>query len=321
MPRILTRCLSILLLLGASTAHADDNFPEQPIRLIIPWAAGGVSDLVGRAIAKSVEQTLKQPVIVVNRAGASTSIGMAAVASAKPDGYTLGQMSSSTYVLQAQGRKLPFDVRESFTYISNVGENVMAVVVPADSPYKTLQDLIAAGKEQPGKLSFATAGLGSTPQLLIENLMQATGAKFLHVPYQGSAATMPALVGGFVDFVSDVSSWAPFLRDGRVRLLAISTPNRIADFPGVPTFAELGYQQMRNYNAIVAPAGLPEPIRAKLESAFRQAQKSPEFVAAMKRLSMEIVELSSSEVKKLTMDELAIAERVVKSMESTEALR
>jgi tripartite-type tricarboxylate transporter receptor subunit TctC len=285
--------------------------------LIIPWAPGGSTDISSRALAKAAESALGQPVVVVNKPGASTTIGMADLARAKPDGYTLGTLSSSSYMLKAQGRDLPYDPVEAFSYISYYGDNLIGVAVLADAPWKRLADLVADGKAHPGKFKFGTAGVGSTQHLTLEALMLATGAKFVHIPQQGSAGSMPALLGKHVDFISEVSVWAPFVAQGQARLLAVSTPKRSEAYPEVPSLGELGFNSLRSLQAIIGPAGLPEPARQKLEGAFRKALQDEGFRNTMKKLSMEIVDLPGAEVKKLVQSELQRATELVQRMKAT----
>lgn len=299
---------------AAFPAQAD--YPERPITLIVPWAAGGSTDVSSRALAKAAEGVLGQPVVVVNKPGASTTIGMADLARAKPDGYTIGTLSSSSYMLKAQGRDLPYDAVEAFTYISYYGDNLIGIAVLNDAPWKKLADLIADGKAQPGKFKFGTAGVGSTQHLTLEALMLATGSKFVHIPQQGSAGSMPALLGKHVDFISEVSVWAPFVAQGQARLLAVSTPKRAAAYPDVPSLGELGFDSLRSLQAIIGPAGLPEPVRQKLEAAFRKSLQDEGFKNTMKKLTMEIVDLSGPEVKKLVQSELQRATGLVQRMKA-----
>ncbi len=299
---------------AAIPAQAD--YPDRPITLIVPWAPGGSTDVSSRALAKAAEGALGQPVVVVNKPGASTTIGMADLARAKPDGYTIGTLSSSSYMLKAQGRDLPYDAVEAFTYVSYYGDNLIGIAVLNDAPWKKLADLIADGKAHPGKFKFGTAGVGSTQHLTMEALMLATGAKFVHIPQQGSAGSMPALLGKHVDFISEVSVWAPFVAQGQARLLAVSTPKRAAAYPDVPSLGELGFDSLRSLQAIIGPAGLPEPVRQKLEGAFRKALQDDGFRNAMKKLTMEIVDLPGPEVKKLVQSELQRATSLVQRMKA-----
>lgn len=295
--------LLVTALGGVGLPQAMAEFPERPITYIVPWAPGGSTDQVTRVLARAAEARLGQPIVVVNKPGASTAIGMGEVAAAKPDGYTLGTMSSTSYLVALQGRALPFDPIDGFSYVSYIGENLIGIAVRADSPWQTLADLVAEGRKR--RLTFGTGGVGSTQHLTAEALKAATGANFVHVPQQGSAGSMPALLGRHVDFIAEVSVWAPFVESGEVRLLAVATPKRSAAYPKVPPLAESGVQSLRSVQAIVAPKGLPEPIRMRLETAFRQSLSDPAFIEAMRRLRMEIIDLSGSEVRAMLDQEYA----------------
>lgn len=301
---------AVAALVSASVALAQ-KFPDRPITLIVPWAAGGSTDQTGRALAKAAEPHLGQPVVILNKPGATTTIGMAELSRAKPDGYTLGTLSSSSYLLALQGRELPYHPIESFSYISYYGDNLIGIAVPADSRWKTLADLIAEAKANPDKLNYGTAGLGTTQHLSTEALMLATGARFTHVPQQGSAGSMTALLGKHIDFITETSVWAPHVAAGRVRLLAVTAPKRAAAYPDVPTFAELDVAPIRSVQAIIGPAGIPEPVRKTLENAFRKALKDPGFQRTMNTLVMEIVDLPGPEVKKLVEQEFLRARVVI----------
>lgn len=292
---------------------ANAQYPDKPITLIVPWAPGGSTDQTARVLAKAAENYLGQPIIVVNRPGASTTIGMAELAKAAPDGYTIGTLSSTGYLVKLQGRQLSFDPIEDFSYISYYGDNLIGIAVLTDSPYKTLKELVAFGKANPGKLKYGTAGVGTTQHLTIEALQRDSGAKFVHVPQQGSAASAPALLGGHVDFIMETSVWAPFIESKQMRLLAVSATKRSDVYPDVPTFGELGFKSLRSVQAIIAPKGLPEDIRAKLESAFRKALNDKAFQATMQKLAMQVVDLPGAEVKKLVESEYALAKELIES--------
>jgi tripartite-type tricarboxylate transporter receptor subunit TctC len=298
--------LAIATMIGFSAA-ARAEYPEKAITMIVPWAAGGSTDQTARVLAKAAEVSLGQPIVIINQPGASTAIGMAALAAAKPDGYTIGTLSTSGYLIALQGRQLPFDPINAFSYISYYGDNVIGIAVKSDAPWKTLHDLIEDGKTRPGAIKYGTAGVGTTQHLTTEAIQYSSKTKFVHVPQQGSAASMPALLGGHVDFVTETSVWAPFVEDKQVRLLGVTTPRRSKLYPDVPTLNELGYKSLRSVQGIIAPAGLPEPIRAKLETAFRKALSDKAFQDTMGRMSMEIVDLPGAEVKKLVEGEYALA--------------
>ncbi len=292
---------------------AQAQYPDKPITLIVPWAPGGSTDQTARVLAKAAEAYLGQPIVVVNRPGASTTIGMAELAKANPDGYTIGTLSSTGYLVSLQGRQLSFDPIHDFSYISYYGDNLIGIAVLQDSPHKTLADLLAFGKANPGKLKYGTAGVGTTQHLTIEALQRSSAAKFVHVPQQGSAASAPALLGGHVDFIMETSVWAPFVESKQMRLLAVSAVKRSDVYPDVPTFGELGFKSLRSVQAIIAPKGLPEDIRLKLEGAFRKALSDKAFQETMKKLAMQVVDLPGNEVKKLVEGEYALAKELIES--------
>lgn len=306
--RLLAAVAAMTLIAGAPlSSPAKADYPDKPITMIVPWAAGGSTDQTARVLAKVAEATLGQTIVIVNQPGASTTIGLAALASAKPDGYTIGTLSSTGYLVALQGRKLPFDPVNSFSYISYYGDNVIGIAVKSDAKWNSLADLIENGRKVPGGLKYGTAGVGTTQHLTMESIQFASKAKFIHVPQQGSAASMPALLGGHVDFVNETSVWAPFVESKEMRLLAVNTPKRSKLYPDVPTLFELGYKSLRSIQAIIAPPDLPEPIRAKLETAFRKALTDKTFLETMDRLAMEPIDLPGAEVKKLVESEFNTA--------------
>jgi tripartite-type tricarboxylate transporter receptor subunit TctC len=214
-------------------------------------------------------------------------------------------------LIALQGRHLPFHPINAFSYISYYGDNVIAVATRSDAPWKTLKDLVEDGKKRPGAIKYGTAGVGTTQHLTTEALQFSTKAKFVHVPQQGSAASMPALLGKHVDFVTETSVWAPFVEDKQVRLLAVTTAKRSKLYPEVPTLNELGYRSLRSVQAIIGPAGMPEDIRLKLETAFRKALSDKTFTETMDRLAMEVIDLPGAEVKKVVEGEYELASELL----------
>lgn len=298
-----------LLAMGLSAAaQAQGQYPDKPIRMIVPWAAGGGTDVTSRALAKAAEASLGQPTIIVNAPGASTTIGMGQLNRAAPDGYTIGTLSSTSYNFAVSGQKIPYDPINGFSYISYFGDNLIGIVVPASSPFKTLQDLIAHAKTN--RLTYGTAGAVSTQHLIGAALQKAAGLQLDHIPMNGSAGSMNALLGKHVDFMIEVSVWMPHLLSGTVRVLAVNTPERSKHLPEVPTLRELGFPSLRSVQGIIAPPDLPEPIRAKLEVAFRKALKDPAFVGAMDRMSMEVIDMSGRDTKALVESEFKRAQQL-----------
>jgi tripartite-type tricarboxylate transporter receptor subunit TctC len=297
-----------LALLAATPASA---FPDRQITMIVPWAPGGSTDQTGRALARVAERHLGQPIVILNKPGASTLIGMRELAQAKPDGYTIGTLSSSSYLAPLTGQSASYDILKDFTYISYYGDNLIGIAVLKDKPWKSLQDLIEDGKKNPDKINYGTGGVSTTQHLMIEALSRRTGAKFNHVPQRGSAGSVPALLGNHVDFISEVSVWAPHVESGQARLLVLNTPKRAAAYPDVPTYAELGFEYLRSVQAIIGPAGIPEDIRQKLETAFRKSLDDPGFKDTMAKLQMEISDMPGPQVREVVAAEIEKAKRLI----------
>lgn len=302
-----------LALLGAAPVAA---FPDRPITMIVPWAPGGSTDQTGRALARVAERQLGQPIVILNKPGASTLIGMRELAQAKPDGYTVGTLSSSSYLAPLSGQAANYDILDDFTYISYYGDNLIGIAVLASKPWRSLQDLVEDGKRNPDRINYGTGGVSTTQHLMIEALSRRTGAKFNHVPQRGSAGSIPALLGGHVDFISEVSVWAPHVESGQARLLVLNTPRRAAAYPDVPTYAEMGFEYLRSVQAILGPAGMPEDVRQKLEAAFRNALADAGFRDTMAKLQMEIADLPGPQVRAVVAAEIEKAKRLIASVES-----
>ncbi len=299
---------ALLFAAAAGGAHAQGPFPDKPIRLIVPWAAGGISDNTARALARAAETHLGQPIIVVNVPGASTTIGMTQLNRAPADGYTIGTLASTSYNFALTGQTLPYDPIEGFSYVSYYGDTLIGVVVPASSPFKTLQELIAHAKTH--RLTYGTAGALSTQHLIGAGLQKATGAQIDHVPMNGSAGSINALLGKHVDFIIETSVWMPHVQSGNARVLAVSSPERSKHLPDVPTLRELGFPSPRSVVGIIAPPNMPEPIRARLEDAFRKALTDPAFVGVMDRMLMEVIDMSGAETKALVQREFQRAQQL-----------
>lgn len=288
------------------------EFPEKPITLIVPWSAGGSTDQTARALSEAASKELGQPIVVVNKPGASTTLGMAELAAAEPDGYTLGTLSTTTYMAQITRDDVPYSMMEDFSFISYYGDNLIGVVALSDKPWNSLEELIAASKEK--GLNFGTGGVNTTQHLTTEAVKKDSGAGLTHIPYRGSAESLPALLGGHVDFITETSVWAPYVESGEVKVLAVNLPERAKAFPDVPTLTELGYPTLRSVQGIIGPAGIPEDVRMKLETAFRAALSDPTFVETMGKLRMEIVEMSGPEMHDAIEAEVDKASDLVNSL-------
>ena len=254
------------------------GFPAKPIRLVVAFAPGSGNDSTARELARHMGETLGQPIVVENRAGAGGSIGTDVVAKAAPDGYTIGLGTSSQLVMNVGLYKsLPFDVDKDLRAIGLVSRTPLVLVAGAASP-ASLADLIALAKANPGKLSYGSAGMGSISHIVAEAFAQAADITLLHVPYKGNAAALIDLAGGQVNLVFDgFLSSVPLARQGRARMLAVSREQRSSLEPQLPTFAELGLRDFQAYtwNNLFAPAKTPQDIIDKLNAALNKALALP----------------------------------------------
>jgi tripartite-type tricarboxylate transporter receptor subunit TctC len=260
-----------------AAAHAQANWPSKPIRLIVPFSAGGPVDQIARIIAPGLGKELGQTVVVDNKTGAGGSIGLNEAMKAEPDGHTIGFGVPGAITVLPHLQKLPYQVKD-INFVSLVARVPQVIAVGPDVPVKSLKDLIALARQSPGKLNFASAGNATTPHLGAELLQQEAGIKMVHVPYKGAAPAMTALIGGEVQvFAGDLPAILPFVAKG-VKILAVNGPSRVETLPDVPTTAELGLPNVRvesNYG-IVAPTGTPAAITQKVHEALVKVVANPE---------------------------------------------
>lgn len=278
-----------LALAAPSLARAQDGWPNRPIRLVIPFAAGGPIDTVGRMIGERLRDRLGQPFVIENRTGAGGSIGLRAVVQSPPDGYAFVLTSSSLAILPAIYANLGFDPRTDLTPVSLVAEIATTIVVRANHRFATLQDLVAEARAKPGTVTYGTSGIGSSNHLSGAMLAATAGIDFVHVPYRGAAQAMNALYSGDIDlvFASTVETLA-HAREGRARILAVTTAQRIPAVPEVPAAHEAvpGYVAP-NWFAIAAPKDLPPAILARFSAELDWLRTDTEFRARFERLGAE----------------------------------
>jgi len=259
--------------------------PDRPVRLIVPFAAGGPADLFGRLLAEALSRGLGQPVVVENRAGAGGVVGHDAVAKAAPDGYTLGITGPGGLSIAPAlpQQRMPFDVWRDLAHIGLVVRVPEVVVVRRDGP-RDLQALIAAGKAAPGRVTYGSAGAGSITHLASALLASETGMEATHIPYRGAApAVTDLLAGRFTYMTADVPVLRPHIDAGDLRAVAVTTARRVPSLPAVPTTAEAGFPRVNsdNWYGLAAPSGVPAPVRARLEAALLAALRDPGLVAGL----------------------------------------
>jgi tripartite-type tricarboxylate transporter receptor subunit TctC len=290
-----TRCriacaLTVLASMTLPVA-AQAPWPSKAITYVVPFAPGGNTDTLARLIAQKLSAALGQPVVIDNKPGAGGNIGSDFVAKAKPDGYTiLGGTISSHAINASVYPKLPYDVVKSFEPVILLGTSPLVLVTGAATPYKSLQDVIAAAKAKPGDLTFASAGGGTSPHLAGELLKLIAQVKMEHVPYKGSGPAVTDVVAGHVPLMFDTTLVVgSHVKAGKLRALAVTSSKRVSSMPDVPTAAESGVPgfEVATWQAVFAPAGTPKPIVDRLNSEIAQILKQPEIQARLAELAVE----------------------------------
>ena len=285
--------VACLLAAGAMIADARAaDYPTHPIKLVVPYSAGGPTDLLGRLVADFLSKDLKQTVIVENKAGAQGAIGAEMVARAEPDGYTLFTAAASIIVLNPLlYKKLAYDPAKDFRMLALVTDLPVVMEVNPSVPAKTVAEFVAYAKQNPGKLNFGSAGTGGTIHLAGEMFKQITGIEMTHVPYKGAGPALADLLGGNIQVMFDTLSTAlPPVRSGSLRALGVSSDQRSPDLPDVPTIAESGYPDYRVsvWYGIAAPAKLPDDVAAKLTASLDRALNDDAFRAQLEKIGFPV---------------------------------
>lgn len=300
--------------LMASTISAPASaqaFPNRPITLIVPFPAGGVTDVQFRALAQIAEKELRQPIVVANRPGATGSIGPAHMAqTAAPDGYTISVVPSAVFRMPHLS-KVSWDPLTDFTWIMGVTAYSFGVAVRSDAPWKTFDELVAYAKANPEKLTMGTSGRGNTGHVAMERVSRQTGMKMTLVPFKGAAEFMAALVGGHIDVVPD-GGWGSMARAGRVRMLAMMTPQRLPSWPDVPTLKELGYDvEILPMLLLAGPKGMDPAVVRTLHDAFKKATFDPAFQKVLDNDNQVPIYMDAEAAKKYAAAEFETQRQVV----------
>lgn len=300
-------------LLTAATAANAQNYPTRPVALLQGFGAGGNADTIARIVAEPLSRRLGQQVIVEARPGAGGNIASERVAKSAPDGYTLIMLTGGHAVSGALYRKLPFDPVNDFQMISTVGYLAFLIAVRADSPYKTLADVIAAAKAAPGKLTFSSVGVGSTQHLAGELLAAMAGIKLTHVPYRGGNAPITDLLGGRLDMsIDSITVIGPQLASGKLRALAVTSPQPWWSLPQIAPVARTvpGYD-VRTWLGVAAPKHLPQPILTKLNAELRGALAEPATQQRLQKIGMDVRASSPEEMRSLVAGQIAQWKKVI----------
>ena len=268
-----------LLMVAAAFGSAAQDYPSRPLQMVVPFAAGGGLDLNARKFAEAMSESLGQPIAVVNRDGAAGTIGLTSVANARPDGYALAftpavSLSSEPHRLKALTYNL-----DSFRYVCQVFDNIFAIAVPANSPYRSIADILADARKVPGRVNYGTSGTGSIPHLGTSDIEATTKVALTHIPYTGDAPMLQDLLADRLSFGAVlVSSITGHLNSGALRLIAVYAERRHPSFPDVPTLKEAGVPVVQaSFGGVLAPARTPDAVIAKLESSCREAVASLKY--------------------------------------------
>jgi tripartite-type tricarboxylate transporter receptor subunit TctC len=279
MKRFLQLLAAAFALAAASHAPAQSAYPSQPLRWIVPYPAGGGTDNLARALADAMQPSLGQPIVVDNRPGASTNIGVSVLMQAKPDGYTIMQAENAALLFnEHMFAKLPYKPASDFSYIGTIGRFPVALVVHPDFPAKTVAEFVSYVKANPDKVSYASPGNGTPHHMAMELFKQKAGLSIVHVPYKGAAPAMTDIMGGQVPtMMLDLASGLPIIRSGKVRVLAIALPQRASALPDVPTFSEVGFKDVNAYafHGLIGPAGMPQEAVNRINGELNKAMKTP----------------------------------------------
>ncbi len=315
-------CLALGVLAAGTAATASaqgssPSYPNQAVRWLVPYAAGGGTDAMARALADAMQPALGQPLVIDNRPGASTNIAVSLLMQAKPDGYTIMQAENAALLFnEHMFKKLPYKPASDFTYIGAIGRIPVALVVNPDFPAKTLAEFIAYAKANPGKVNYASPGNGTPHHVAMELFKQKADIGLTHVPYKGAAPAMQDVLGGQVPVMMlDLASGMQMMKSGKVRVLAVATPQRAQAFPDAPTFNELGYKEVNAaaFHGLIGPASMPPEVVTRLNAELKKAMQHPKVVKLFTDFGFEPLPGTPAEFQALARSESARWGQVIKA--------
>ncbi|RYF40263.1 MAG: tripartite tricarboxylate transporter substrate binding protein [Comamonadaceae bacterium] len=301
--------LALLGLVAAAPAMAQPAYPQQAVKWIVPFPAGGGTDVVARLLAQSMADAVGQPIVIDNKPGAGTMIGGDAIAKARPDGYTVGTVDVSTVALAPSlYSKVPYRSDSDFSYIGGTTRFPFVLVVRPNLPVNTLGELLALARQKPGELKYASPGAGGPNHLGMELLQRKVNIKLIHVPYRGDAPALQDLMGGQIDmYLVNTAASLPYIRSGKLRPIALSMARRSSALPDVPTFAEAGVPGFEAYawQGLAAPASTPPQVVSRLNAELNKALASPAIAARLSEMGVEPLPTSPAEFARLVAEQSA----------------
>ncbi len=298
MPQKITRRTALALGAAAlaSPASAQPAFPSRPIRLLIPWAPGGTTDVQMRALADAASRHAGQVVVPENKSGAGGILGAQALLTERPDGYTLSQMPVSVFRYPVMAARPPFDPMKDFTYIIHLTGYLFGVVVRADAPWKTFEEFLDHAKRNPGRVTYGTPGVGTSLHITMERIAGARDIDWTHVPFRGFADNVQSLLGGQTDALADSSGWAELVKSGQLRLLVTWGEERAKRFPDTPTLKEIGIDIVSaSPYGIAGPKGMDPAVVQRLHDIFKEALYDPAHLAILERYDMPVMYKNSAD--------------------------
>lgn len=309
--KLLLLCLASAFVGGAAAA----DYPVKPVKIILPYAAGGGADGLTRALAQKMSARWKQPVVVDNKPGAGATLGTALAAQAAPDGYTLLITAGTMTVSPAIYAKLPYDVVKDFTPITLISNSPFVLTTRGDLGVNSLNELVALARSKPGKLNYGTPGVGTLSHLTAELMKHLTGTDIAHVPYKGGVPAIADMLAGRVDFLFDTpAALLPYINSGKFKALAVTTPERSPVMPNTPTMAEAGLRgfDVRLWFAILGPANTPEPVVKEVRNAIIAALKEDDIMRTLAVQGFVPLTSTPTELDQLIKSELSVWAPIVK---------
>ena len=268
------------------TVARGAEYPTRPVKIIIPYSAGGVSDLTWRSMSDTIAKSLGQPLIIENKAGGGTTLGTTVVAAAKPDGYTVGHLTMGTFINNCLSYDVSYDPLKSFSYVAGVAYYAQSIIVKPDSPWKTWDEFVEYSKKNPNTIRMGFSNVVGTNSVSAKWIAKKLGLQWKYVTFPAEAEAITAFLGGHIDAYPGGGAHNILVKDGRARALLALTIDPVPGYPQVPTFKQLYKRDVMNANGMLAPMGVPPQILAKLEKAVQEGTQSPEFIKTMAKMDM-----------------------------------